>query len=150
VKFDKKRINQERKKYELSPLPSRPGHPRLKRPGREELVELYVVQGLSLRETAKKLRMKKDTIQRALKEYRIKRRSSEKRSRLDKVNPEKLYSELAEKGLKRTAERFGVTKRTLQYFLARKRREGERKASSRMLNASARSIHKTPRKEREA
>jgi hypothetical protein len=103
-----------------------------------------------MRDTAKKLRMKKDTIQRTLVEYRIKRRASFKRSRLDKVNPERLYSELAEKGLKRTAERFGVTKRTLQYFLARKRRESERKASPRTLNASARSVHKTPRKEREA
>jgi len=94
-------------------------------PSKADLVKLYVREGRSVRDVAAGLGCSKDMVHRGLRKYGIEVRTSARRSALEKAEPSRLYSDLIEKGVEGTAAGLGVTKRTLQYFLAKKRRPEE-------------------------
>jgi len=92
--------------------------------GRE--LELYA-QGFSMREVAAALKMDAGAVRRRLKAagatIRTKARASSKLARLDQAQ---LFGMIAAFGVSATAARYGIQRRTLQYFLAGLRRELDR------------------------
>lgn len=88
-----------------------------KKPGKEELVELYVKKGKSIREIAENVGCSKDMIYRSLKDYNIKRRSENKRSKLLKYDKSFLRMEVKKKGITNTAKELQVDTRTLKKFI---------------------------------
>jgi len=66
-------------------------------------------------------------VHRVLRKYGIAIRPPTKRSRLRTADPARLFSDLAEKGVKGAAASAGVSKRTLQYHLARIRKANKTK-----------------------
>jgi hypothetical protein len=91
-------------------------------PGKGELIKLYVKEGRAVRDVAAALGCSKDAVHRALKKFGIEVRPPAKRSRLWKVDRARLFSDLIEKGVEGTATAAGVSKRTLQYHLAKLRK----------------------------
>jgi hypothetical protein len=57
-----------------------------------------------------------------LKEYGLKRRPGVKRSRLRKLDQARLFADIAEMGVDRTARKWRIPERTLKEYLARIRR----------------------------
>jgi predicted transcriptional regulator len=92
-------------------------------PLKADLVKLYVKEGQSVRAVAAALGRSKDAVHRALRAYEIKARPPAKRSRLMKLDQERLFADLAEKGINRTAEKWGIPRRTFLDYLARIRRK---------------------------
>jgi len=88
-------------------------------PSKADLVRLYVKEGRSIRDVAAALGCSKDAVHKALQAYGIKVRPPAKRSRLRKLDQGKLFADLAEKGIDRTAESWGIPMRTLTEYLAR-------------------------------
>ena len=99
------------------------GRPTKPRPAREILARLYVEEGRAVREIAGILGESKDMIARALKGYGIKRRLGVKRSRLRTLDQGRLFADIAEKGVDRTAAAWGIPERTLKHYLAQIRRK---------------------------
>lgn len=91
-------------------------------PSKADLVKLYVQESRSVRDVAAALGCTKDAVHRGLKKYGIETRSSAKRSRLRKLDQGKLFADLAEKGIDRTAASWNIPMRTLTEYLARLRR----------------------------
>ena len=80
MKYDIERINRRRRRRGVEPLPAhrpRPGRPSLQL-NKRELIQLYVKDGLSLRDIGKRFKVSKDTIQERLKAYGIERRDKRK------------------------------------------------------------------------
>lgn len=92
-------------------------------PSKADLVRLYVRDGMSVRDVAAALGCSKDAVHRALKGYKIKARTPAKRSRLMKLDQERLFADLAEMGIDRTVKKWGIPRRTFLDYLARIRRK---------------------------
>jgi transposase len=91
-------------------------------PSKSDLVKLYVQEGLSVRDVAAALGCTKDAVYRALKKYKVAIRPRAKRSRLRKLDQGKLFADIAEMGVDRTARKWQIPERTLKAYLARIRR----------------------------
>jgi biotin operon repressor len=96
-------------------------------PAKDQLVNLYVREGRSIRDIAAALGCSKDIVHKALKKYGIKVRKSAKRSRLIKLDQALLFGDIAEIGVDRTARKWSIPERTLKDYLARIRWKGHRK-----------------------
>ena len=89
--------------------------------GRE--LELYA-QGFSIREVASALKMDAGAVRRRLKAGGAAiRTKAVRRSRLERLDQARLFGAIAAFGVSGTAARYGIEKRTLQYYLAGLRRE---------------------------
>jgi transposase len=95
-------------------------------PSKADLIRLYVKEGRSIRDVAAALGCSKDVVHHGLRAYGIKARPPAKRSRLRKLDHAALFADLAEKGIDRTAEAWGIPMRTLTEYLARLRRGKKR------------------------
>jgi transposase len=106
----------------IGQMPKRGRPPAGPAPSKADLVKLYVRDRMSVRDVAATLGCSKDAVRRGLRTYGIKARSSAKRSRLRKLDQGKLFADLAEGGINKTAESWGIPRRTLTEYLARIRR----------------------------
>jgi len=103
------------------------GRPKIgpKAKGTAAAARLYA-QGFSIREVGAVLKMSTSAVQRRLKAggaaIRTKARQSSKLKRLDQAQ---LFGYIADFGVGAAAAKYGVEKRTLQYYLAGLRREVE-------------------------
>jgi hypothetical protein len=93
-------------------------------PSKADLVKLYVKEGQSVRDVAMALGCSKDAVHRGLRTYGLKARPPAKRSRLLRLEQRQLFTDLLELGPSRTAEKWGIPRRTLFDFLARIRSMG--------------------------
>jgi DNA-binding transcriptional ArsR family regulator len=92
--------------------------------GRE--LELYA-QGFSMREVASALKMDAGAVRRRLKAGGAAIRTrAVRRSRLERLDQERLFGDIAAFGVSATAARYSLNKRTLQYYLAGLRRALDR------------------------
>jgi len=92
--------------------------------GRE--LELYA-QGFSMREVASALKMDAGAVRRRLKAGGAAiRTKAVRRSRLERLDQARLFGAIAAFGVSSTAARYGIEKRTLQYYLAGLRRALDR------------------------
>jgi len=140
MKFDFEAINKVRRSRGIEPLPipihSKRGRPAGPKPAKAELKRLYVKDGLSIRETAKALGMKRDMVRRILRDYGIKPRGCAKRSRLRAYSLDTIEKTIKEGGMKKAAATLGVSLRALQYYraglrkkdLAMKKKRAEKRA----------------------
>jgi len=88
---------------------------------RKTLTRLYVDQGLSLREIARRLGLHPGTIHYHLRRQGIETRAQAKRSRLRAYRLETLERGVREKGLRAYARELGVHENTLRHYLKRAR-----------------------------
>jgi hypothetical protein len=95
-------------------------------PSKADLARLYVREGRSVRDVAAALGCSKDAVHRGLRTYGIKARPSAKRSRLLQLDQRRLSADILELGPVRTAEKWGIPRRTLFDYLARIRSGGLR------------------------
>lgn len=86
------------------------------------LRRLYIDRGLSIREVAAVLGLSEATIRRRLKAAGIPARSMAKRSRLRTLDQARLFADIAELGVDKTAKKWGIFERTLKRYLAGLRR----------------------------
>jgi len=96
-------------------------------PTKDQLVELYVRGGRSVRDIAASLGCSKDMVHRKLKDFRIKVRTAVRRSRLLKLDQAALFADIAEMGVDRTALKWGIPERTMKSYLAKIRAKKRRK-----------------------
>ena len=94
-----------------------PGRPAGERPKKSELQCLYVKEVRSIREVAEILGISKDKVFRTLEEHGISRRSSARRSMLEKYDLTELRSRAKEKGIRGLARELGVNHGTLLHYL---------------------------------
>jgi len=91
----------------------------------DRAVHLYA-QGFSVREVGAALKLSTSSVRRRLKageaKIRTKARAASKLKRLDQAQ---LFGAIAAFGVRKTAARYGIEKRTLQYYLAGLRQELE-------------------------
>lgn len=99
------------------------GRPAKPRPTRSELARLYVVEGRAVRDVAAVLRVSKDLVSRALKEYGLKRRPNAKRSKLRAYDPGAIRGKVKALGFPGAALALGVDVSTLRRFMVA--RDGE-------------------------
>ena len=99
----------------------RGGRPSKARPARADLELLYVLEARAVRDVDAVLGVSKDMVARALREYGLTARPPAKRSRLRALDQGRLFADLAEFGINRTAEKYGIPRRTFLSYLARVR-----------------------------
>ena len=103
------------------------GRPKIGPEDAGRVIELYT-QGFSMREVASALKMDTGAVRRRLKAGGAAiRTKAVRRSRLERLDQERLFGAIAAFGVSRTAARYGIEKRTLQYYLAGLRQAEERK-----------------------
>jgi len=120
----KKDVERALRRLARLPVQERRGRPAGPRPSKADLVRLYVKGGLSLRETADKLGMKKDRVRRALLAYGLERRPH--------VTPKLQRADLAailterqppdawkheRRPWREIASKYGVSVKTLERFI---------------------------------
>ena len=102
------------------------GRPKIGPEDAGRVIELYT-QGFSMREVASALKMDTGAVRRRLKAGGAAiRTKAVRRSRLERLDQAQLFSWLVDFGTAGTAARYGIQKRTLQYYLAGLRRELDR------------------------
>ena len=95
-------------------------------PSKADLDRLYVREGRSVRDVAAVLGCSKDAVHRGLRIFGIKARPPAKRSRLLRLEQRRLFADLLELGPNRTAQKWGIPRRTFFDYLARIRSRGDR------------------------
>jgi len=104
-------------------LETKRGRPAVgRKPGKKELQRLYIKESQSIRDIANILDCSKDIVFRALKEYRIERRSQAKRSKLLSQDIKFLEKKIQEKGYRKVAKGLDINHTTLMRFM--KKRKG--------------------------
>jgi len=91
-------------------------------PSKEDLVRLYVREGMSVRDVAAALGCSKDAVHRGLRTYRIKTRTSARRSKLRDIDVAVLETGIKENGVRGYARELGVHENTLRNFLKMSKR----------------------------
>lgn len=89
-----------------------------KKPEKATIKKLYIKESKSIREIAELLGCSKDMAYRALREYEIKRRPDNKRSKLRNYDKAFLKREIKQKGITRTAKELAVNISTLKKYIA--------------------------------
>lgn len=89
------------------------------------IVRMYVKEKKSSRDIAAIMGLGDATIRRRLKAAGIPARSNARRSRLRKLDQAALFASIKEIGVHKTARRFKLNSRTLEYYLAGLRRKAE-------------------------
>lgn len=89
------------------------------------LHRLYILEGRSTREVAAIMKISEATVRRRLRTAGILLRSNAKRSRLRALDQARLFADIIEIGVDRTARKWGIPERTFKSYLARLRREAE-------------------------
>jgi len=115
-------------KYASAP-PAARGRPRLavSEKERARIYRLYVVEELAVRDVAARLRIPEANVRRRMKAAGIEARPNVPRSRLRRTNQARLFSNIVLLGIERTAKRYRMTKRALQFYLAGLRRKAKEK-----------------------
>ena len=112
----KKDVERALRRLARLPTGERRGRPAGPRPSKADLVRLYVKGGLSLRETADKLGMKKDRVRRALLAYGLERRPHVT-PKLQRADLAAVLSERYSNPWPRIAAKYGVSVKTLHRFI---------------------------------
>jgi len=95
-------------------------------PNTDRILKLYA-KGHSMRDIGAALKMDAGAVRRRLKAGGAAiRTKAVRRSRLERLDQAQLFSWLVDFGTAGTAARYGIQKRTLQYYLAGLRRELDR------------------------
>jgi len=106
---------------ELAGLEVKRGRPtKANKPSKSQLKKLYTKESRSIREIGEILGCSKDMIYRALKEYKIERRSQIKRLKLEKYDIDLIKETVKMKGYRRGAQELGVNKSTLYRYLRKR------------------------------
>ena len=104
---------------EAAGLKLKRGRPRTPGPDPGELRRLYEVEGKSMRDLAAIFRISDSKVRRELRAAGAESRPNVKRSRLRHLDQAALFSDLRELGPGRTAEKWGIPRRTFFDYLAR-------------------------------
>lgn len=86
---------------------------------------LYILEGRSTRDVAAIMKIGEATVRRRLRATGVELRSNAKRSRLRALDHGRLFGDINEIGVDRTARKWGIPERTLKSYLARLRREAD-------------------------
>lgn len=92
---------------------------------RARLHRLYIIEERSTRDVAAILKIGEATVRRRLRGAGIEVRPNVKRSRLRALDQKRLFADIAEYGVDKTALRWSIPERTLKAYLAGLRREGK-------------------------
>ena len=115
------------KYQEAAGLEVKRGRPRrmVEEKEKERLTRFYVVQELSTREIAKVMKISDASVKRRLHAAGVVMRSNARRSRLRLLNQARLFSDIIDLGVDRTAAKWGISERTLKHYLSKLRARGE-------------------------
>lgn len=97
------------------------GRPRGPWPSKAVLARLYVKEGKSVREVAAVLGISDAAVKRRLHAAGVVMRSNARRSRLRLLNQARLFADINDLGVDRTAAKWGIPERTLKYYLSKLR-----------------------------
>lgn len=107
---------QEKRKTDQRESP-KVGRPRIERPSKAILEDLYISQGLSIRAIAAELGLSRDLIHSALREYGIKTRPTHRPSSLSQFPIERIRERVRMLGYKKAAQEYGVSLGALYHYI---------------------------------